>query len=161
MSLVTVPLDDSPVTTSSNPFFIAKIILLSSSVQAALGKSFRAGGFTNGSPSDTNYLNFSSVMAVEEGTTTVTFSDINNNVGSGYADMENIVEVYDGAGNVNDIVISLNQFETFVIATRVPQNGANTENPPTAAQGFPYPITNRDALIGMLIESDKNIAWGT
>ena len=125
---------------------------------AALGKSFRAGGFTNGSPSDTNYLNFSSVMAVEEGTTTVTFSDINNNAGSGYADMENIVEVYDGAGNVNDIVISLNQYETFVIATRVPQNGANTENPPTAAQGFPYPITNRDALIGMLIESDKNIA---
>ena len=126
--------------------------------EAALGKSFRAGGFTNGSPADAQYINFASVMAVESGITTVTFSDINNNAGSGYADMENIVEVYDGAGNVNDIVINLNQYETFVIATRVPQNGANTENPPTAAQGFPYPITNRDALIGMLIESDKNIA---
>ena len=126
--------------------------------EAALGKSFRAGGFTNGSPADAQYINFASVMAVEAGITTVTFSDINNNAGSGYADMENIVEVYDGAGNVNDIVINLNQYETFVIATRVPQNGANTENPPTAAQGFPYPITNRDALIGMLIESDKNIA---
>ena len=125
---------------------------------AALGKSFRAGGFTNGIPTDANYLNFSSVMAVEAGITTVTFSDINNNAGSGFADMENIVEVYDGAGNIADIEIGLNQFETFVIATIVPQNGANTENPPTAAQGFPYPITNRDALIGMLIESDKNIA---
>ncbi len=125
---------------------------------AALGKSFRAGGFTNGIPTDPNYLNFSSVMAIETGITTVTFSDINNNAGSGFADMENIVEVYDGAGNIADIEIGLNQFETFIIATIVPQNGANTENPPTAAQGLPYPITNRDALIGMLIESDKNIA---
>jgi len=125
---------------------------------AALGKSFRAGGFTNGIPTDPNYLNFSSVMAVEAGITTVTFSDINNNAGSGFADMVNIDEVYDASGNIADIEIGLNQFETFIIATIVPQNGANTENPPTAAPGFPYPITNRDALIGMLIESDKNIA---
>ena len=62
--------------------------------EAALGKSFRAGGFTNGSPADAQYINFASVMAVEAGITTVTFSDINNNAGSGYADMENIVEVF-------------------------------------------------------------------
>ena len=71
--------------------------------------------------------------------------------------MENIVEVYDDAGNVDDIVITLNQYETYIIATRVPPN-TNTENPPTSDPGSPYPITNRDALIGMLIESDKNIA---
>ena len=34
----------------------------------------------------------------------------------------------------------------------------NLENPPSGVQGDPYPITNKDALIGMLIESDKNIA---
>ena len=125
--------------------------------QAALGKSFRSGGFTNGSPADVEYLNFASVMAVEEGTTSVTFSDINNNAGTGFADIENISEVYDGAGNISDIVISLKQYETFVIAMRAPQNGTE-EGTPSAAQGAPYPVTNRDALIGMLIESDKNIA---
>ncbi|MGY8980623.1 MAG: hypothetical protein ACKVLD_07405, partial [Flavobacteriales bacterium] len=87
--------------------------------EAGLGKSFRTGGFTNGNPTDANYLNFASVMAVEAGTTTVTFSDINNNAGDGYADMENIAEVYDGSGNIADIEITLNQFETFVVATRV------------------------------------------
>ena len=93
---------------------------------------------------------------VEEGTTSVTFSDINNNAGTGFADIEEIEEVYDGAGNIDDIVISLKQYETFVIAMRAPENG--NESTPSAAQGFPYPVTNRDALIGMLIESDKNIA---
>ena len=90
-------------------------------------------------------------MAVEEGTTSVTFSDINNNAGTGFADIENIAEVYDGSGNIDDIVISLKQYETFVIAMRAPENG-NEEGTPSAAQGFPYPVTNRDALIGMLIE---------
>ena len=125
--------------------------------EAALGKSFRTGGFTNGTPADDNYLNFASVMAVEAGTTTVTFSDINNNAGNGFADMENIAEVYDGSGNINDIEITLNQFETFVVATRAPKRNT-TSSSLNATQGYPYPITNRDALIGMLIESDKNIA---
>ena len=56
--------------------------------EAALGKSFRTGGFTNGRPADGDYLNFASVMAVEAGTTTVTFSDINNNNKDGNADIE-------------------------------------------------------------------------
>jgi len=125
--------------------------------EAALGKSFRSGGFTNGSPADGEYLNFASVMAVEEGTTSVTFSDINNNAETGFADIENIAEVYDGSGNIDDIVITLKQYETFVIAMRAPPNGSE-EGTPSASQGSPYPVTNRDALIGMLIESDKNIA---
>ena len=124
--------------------------------EAALGKSFRSGGFTNGSPADGEYLNFASVMAVEEGTTSVTFSDINNNIGTGYADIENISEVYDGAGNISNIVISLKQYETYIIAMRAPQDGFE-EGTPSATQGAPFPVTNRDALIGMLIESDKNI----
>ena len=33
--------------------------------QAALGRSFRTGGFTNARPTDTHYMNFASVMAVE------------------------------------------------------------------------------------------------
>ena len=125
--------------------------------EAALGKSFRAGGFTNGSPADGHYINFASVMAVETGITTVTFSDINDNDGNGYADMQNIVEVYDGSGNIADIKVGLNQYETYIIATKVSRN-ADRENPPSGTQGAPYPITNRDALIGMLIESNKNIA---
>ena len=32
--------------------------------QAALGKSFRSGGFTNGSPADVEYLNFASVKGI-------------------------------------------------------------------------------------------------
>ena len=124
---------------------------------AALGKSFRAGSFTNGKPADTNYLSFASVMSTEAGVTTITFSDINNNSLDGYADIEGINEVYNSSGVINDIVISLNQFETFVIAIRAPQDGTEVGNL-DATGGAPYPITNRDALIGMLIESDKNIA---
>ena len=153
---------DAPIYVSIRYNIVSQSSGFVSKGEAGLGKSFRTGGFTNGNPTDANYLNFASVMAVEAGTTTVTFRDINNNAGDGYADMENIAEVYDGSGNIADIEITLNQFETFVIATRAPKRGNNpstgTENPPTAAQGEPYPITNRDALIGMLIESDKNIA---
>ena len=87
--------------------------------EAALGKSFRNGGFTNGRPVSNYYLNFASVMAVEAGTTTVTFSDIFSMIpaASGYPDIENIIETYD-AGNINDIVVELDQFETFVVAMK-------------------------------------------
>ena len=111
---------DAPIYVSIRYSATAQASGFVSKGEAGLGKSFRTGGFTNGSPSDANYLNFASVMAVEAGTTTVTFSDINNNAGDGYADMENIAEVYDGSGNIADIEITLNQYETFVIATRVP-----------------------------------------
>ncbi len=124
---------------------------------AALGKSFRAGSFTNGKPTDDHYLSFASVMSTEAGVTTVTFSDINNNSLDGYADIEGITEVYDSSGAINDIVISLNQFETFVIAIRAPKFN-NLESPLSGTGGIPYPVTNKDALIGMLIESNKNIA---
>ena len=123
---------------------------------AALGKSFRAGSFTNGKPTDDHYLSFASVMSTEAGVTTVTFSDINNNSLDGYADIEGITEVYDSSGAINDIVISLNQFETFVIAIRAPKFN-NLESPLSGTGGIPI-VTNKDALIGMLIESNKNIA---
>ena len=130
--------------------------------EAALGKSFRNGGFTNGRPVSHYYLNFASVMAVETGTTTVTFSDIFSMIpeASGYPDIENIIETYDGAGNINDIVVELDQFETFVVAMKAAKWDV-VEDPPTgnlADQGYPYPIANRDALVGMSIESSKNIA---
>ena len=129
--------------------------------EAALGKSFRNGGFTNGRPVSNYYLNFASVMAVEAGTTTVTFSDIFSMIpaASGYPDIENIIETYD-AGNINDIVVELDQFETFVVAMKAAKFDV-VEDPPTgdlADQGYPYPIANRDALVGMSIESSKNIA---
>ena len=124
---------------------------------AALGKSFRAGSFTNGRPDDSHYLSFTSVMAVEVGTTTVTFSDINNNALDGYVDIEGVNEVYNGSGAINDIIISLNQFESYVIAIKAP-SWNNLESPLSGIQGSPYPATNKDALIGMLVESNKNIA---
>ena len=132
--------------------------------EAALGKVFfRNGGFTNGRPIDTDYyLNFASVMAVETGTTTVTFSDIFSMIpeASGYPDIERFIETYDTDGNINDIVVELDQFETFVVAMKAARWG-DVEDPPTgnlADQGYPYPIANRDALVGMSIESSKNIA---
>ena len=130
--------------------------------EAALGRSFRNGGFTNGKPTDDYYLNFASVMAVEAGTTTVTFSDIFSMIpeSSGYPDIERIIETYDTDGNIADIVVELDQFETFVVAMKAAKWG-DVEDPPTsnlADQGLPYPIANRDALVGMSIESSKNIA---
>ena len=128
--------------------------------EAALGKSFRNGGFTNGRPIDTDYyLNFASVMAVEAGTTTVTFSDIFSMIpeASGYPDIERFNETYDTDGNINDIVVELDQFETFVVAMKAAKWG-DVEDPGTGNQGDPYPIANRDALVGMSIESSKNIA---
>ncbi|GIS21672.1 MAG: hypothetical protein CM15mP122_1780 [Bacteroidota bacterium] len=66
------------------------------------------------------YLNFASVMAVEAGTTTVTFSDIFSMIpeASGYPDIEELYETYDTDGNINDIVVELDQFETFVVAMK-------------------------------------------
>ena len=167
-----IPLTDTATTTTDKGFFIeadgpifvniryragAQASGLVSKGEAALGKSFRAGSFTNGRPEDDHYTSFASVMAVEDGTTSITFSDINNNAKDGYVDIEEIIEVYDGSGAIDDIVISLQQYETYVIAIRAPRHN-NLENPLSGASGAPFPVTNKDALIGMLIESDKNIA---
>ena len=68
---------------------------------------------------------------------------------SGYPDIENIIETYDTDGNINDIVVELDQFETFVIAMKAAKWDV-VEDPPTgnlADQGYPYPIANRDALV--------------
>ena len=48
-------------------------------------------------------------MAVEAGTTTVTFSDIFSMIpeASGYPDIERYNETYDTDGNINDIVVEL------------------------------------------------------
>ncbi|WP_233131031.1 IgGFc-binding protein, partial [Polaribacter tangerinus] len=70
---------------------------------AALGKIFRAGMFTNENPQD-NYLNFISVMATENNTN-ITFSDIPTNI---------TIKNYTGTLPIS---INLNEGESYIIAT--------------------------------------------
>ncbi|WP_298763663.1 T9SS type B sorting domain-containing protein [uncultured Polaribacter sp.] len=94
---------------------------------AALGTVFRAGMFTNENP-QSNYLNFISVMATEDNTL-VNFSDLPTGIA---------IENFNGGANIPDI--TLNEGESYIVATN-----ANTNT------------TNRDGLIGTLIQSNKNI----
>ena len=103
---------------------------------AGLGKSFRSGSFDSQSPQSNNYLNFISVMATSDNTS-VTFDQIERTV-----DLINYAEPA-GAGTFS-INETLDAFETYVLAV-FPSN--------TAA--------NEDGLIGILIESDKDIVVNT
>ncbi len=127
--------------------------------EAALGTSFRAGGFANQRVADAGYMNYISVLATEEGTTTVTFSDIagGENSDKNWMDFINVNETYGGSGEVSDIVITLNQFESFILANRMNSGniGSGTNN---GIQGAPYPDSNNDGIIGTAIDSDKKIA---
>ncbi|MDB9732857.1 hypothetical protein OAA96_03595, partial [Polaribacter sp.] len=98
---------------------------------SALGKTFRAGMFTNENP-QTNYLNFISVMATENNTL-VTFDDLPAGI---------LIKNYTGTLPVSNI--SLNEGESYIVATNAAGN-----------------TVNRDALIGTLISSDKPIVVNT
>lgn len=94
----------------------------------ALGRTFRVGTFTNGSPQD-NYLSFVSVMATQDNTL-VNFSDLPPGL---------VIKNYSGPKPV-DVV--LNKGESYTIA-------ANSLDNLTA--------NLMDGLIGCLITSDKDI----
>ncbi|QNM86848.1 T9SS type B sorting domain-containing protein [Polaribacter pectinis] len=94
---------------------------------SALGKTFRAGMFTNENP-QTNYLNFISVMA-SENNTVVNFDDLPAGIS---------IKNYSGALPISNII--LNEGESYVVATNAADN-----------------TINRDALIGTLVTSDKEI----
>ncbi|MGY8919996.1 MAG: IgGFc-binding protein, partial [Flavobacteriales bacterium] len=103
---------------------------------AALGKEFRAGSFENaGSNFDgtqSNYINFISVLATQDNTT-VNFSEFSN----GITILNNTP--------TNDVL--LNSGESYVIAIRPYDPATDT-----------YNYANSAGLIGTLIESDKPIA---
>ncbi|OYU84151.1 MAG: gliding motility protein [Flavobacterium sp. BFFFF2] len=95
---------------------------------AALGTRFRVGGFTNTNPPAINDNHYTfATVMATENGTTVNFSNIK--VGS------SLINV--GSNTVAPIV--LNAFETYAIAVSGPS------------------AVNRDALIGALITSDKDI----
>ena len=103
---------------------------------AGLGKSFRSGSFDSQNPGSNNYLNFISVMATSDNTS-VTFDQIERTV-----DLINYAEpAGTGIFSINE---TLDAFETYVLAV-FPSN--------TAA--------NEDGLIGVSIESDKDIVVNT
>jgi gliding motility-associated-like protein len=94
----------------------------------ALGRTFRVGTFTNGSPQD-NYLSFVSVMATQDNTL-VNFSDLPPGL---------VIKNYSGPKPVG---VVLNKGESYTIA-------ANSLDNLTA--------NLMDGLIGCLITSDKDI----
>ncbi|MDP5106799.1 MAG: gliding motility protein, partial [Polaribacter sp.] len=98
---------------------------------SALGTTFRAGMFTNENPQD-NYLNFISVMATEDNTF-VNFDDLPSGIS---------IKNYSGTLPISNII--LNEGESYIVATNASEN-----------------TTNRDALIGTLITSDKPIVVNT
>ena len=127
--------DKGYIIESNKPIYVSLRLLAGGGAQAgalvskgnsALGNSFRAGSFTNEVPQD-NYLNFVSVMATENNTD-VQFSDLPAGIS---------IKNYSGTFPIN---ISLNEGESYIVATNSLENSINT-----------------DGLIGTLIESDKPI----
>ena len=106
---------------------------------AALGTEFRAGTFENGGTNFTgtqsNYLNFISVLATQDNTT-VNFSEF----GNGVTILNNTP--------TNDVL--LNSGESYIIATRPYDPFTDT-----------YNYANSAGLIGSLVESNKPIAVNT
>lgn len=97
---------------------------------SALGTIFRAGSYTNEN-AQSNYLNFVSVMATEDNTQ-VTFGDLPSGL---------VIKNYTGT---TPVTITLNQHESYIIATNSSTN-----------------IVNRDGLIGCLVTATKPIAVNT
>ncbi|MGA1029591.1 MAG: IgGFc-binding protein, partial [Flavobacteriaceae bacterium] len=103
---------------------------------AALGKTFRAGMFTNGSSNAHNYcMNFISVMATIDNTK-VTFSDMETGVFLYNFGQRPLTANY-------STTINLDRGETYVLAADI-SDGNSAQYP--------------DALVGTLITSDNNIA---
>ena len=104
---------------------------------AALGKEFRAGGFTNPvAPADSNYMTFASVLATENNTE-ITFSDLDPNIQ---------FEPSTSSLGSTSFTINLNKNESYIVALRV------------SHASLPRPAQNSDGLIGARIQSSKDIA---
>ncbi|MGB2273515.1 MAG: IgGFc-binding protein, partial [Flavicella sp.] len=97
---------------------------------AGLGKEFRAGAFDNLRQPPSS-LSFISIIATENNTT-VTLNNLGDNI--------QYINDYNNSGNA-PISINLNNRESYVLAVKISNNTPQ----------------NRDALIGTLIKSDKNI----
>lgn len=103
---------------------------------AGLGKTFRAGMFTNNSAAAKGYvMNFISVMATRDNTN-ITFSDMETGINLFNFPQRPLTANY-------SITINLNRGESYVLAADI--NDGNSPN-------------YTDALIGALISSDKDIA---
>ncbi len=104
---------------------------------AALGKEFRAGGFTNPvAATDSNYMTFASVLATENNTE-ITFSDLDPNIQ---------IEPSASSLGSTSFTINLNKNESYIVALRV------------SHASLPRPAQNSDGLIGARIQSSKDIA---
>ena len=103
--------------------------------EAGLGTSFRVGMFVNNSANKSKALNFISVMATLDNTQVI-FSDIDQNVVLNKSGGNTTVT----AGFTE--MISLDRGESYIISSKISNNSTNIY----------------DALVGSLIESDKNIA---
>ena len=103
--------------------------------EAGLGTSFRVGMFVNNSANKSKALNFISVMATLDNTQVI-FSDIDQNVVLNKSGGNTTVT----AGFTE--MISLDRGESYIISSKISNNTTNIY----------------DALVGSLIESDKNIA---
>ena len=105
---------------------------------AALGTSFRTAGFTNPTVANIasqDYITFTSVMATEDDTA-LTFSNISPTLQLASAS---------APLGVSSFTINLNRFESYILAVRI-DNGSLT-----------FPTDNRDGLLGVKIDADKNI----
>ena len=105
---------------------------------AALGTSFRAAGFTNPSIAtiaSQDYITFTSIMATENNTA-ITFSNISPTIQLAAASTTIGLTSY---------TINLDRFESYVLAVRI-DNGS-----------LSLPADNRDGLLGVKIDADKNI----
>ena len=94
---------------------------------SALGKTFRAGMFTNENGRNFNYLNFISVMASE------------NNTQVSFDGLPTGLEIKNYMGSF-PISVTLNEGQSYILATNASDNDIN-----------------KDGLIGALITSDKPI----
>ncbi len=108
--------------------------------EAGLGKSFRAGMFVNTS-AEANSLNFISIMATLDNTT-ITFSNMESGIRFNNMKSDGSEGSPGPIPNGFSKSINLNRGETYIISANISPNN----------------LAFGDALIGTLIQSDKDIA---
>jgi len=108
--------------------------------EAALGRSFRAGMFTNTSAKG-NSMNFVSVMATVDNTS-ITFSDLEAGIRFNNMKSNGSTGTPGAIPAAFSKTITLNRGETYIISANISPNNTSYN----------------DALIGALIQSDKDIA---
>lgn len=116
---------------------------------AALGTSFRAGAFTNYSPSAA-FVSFLSVMGTEAGTI-LTINNIDENVD--LVDIDEAVLGSNAFNQLNDIVVNLNRGDTYTLAAISTAGG----DVPGVLEAHPAHTYNGDGLIGARITSTKPV----